>query len=116
MTLHVDPRSSTPPFEQLRAQIHARVTSGDLRPGDRLPPVRALAEELGLAPNTVARAYRELESDGLLVGRGRAGTFVADDDSARAATAAARAYADTVTALGLAPAAALDLARRALDA
>jgi len=47
-------------------------------PGDRLPPVRVCADQLGLAPNTVARAYRELEEEGWLVGRGRSGTFVAD--------------------------------------
>jgi len=47
-------------------------------PGDRLPTVRGLADTLGLAPNTVARAYRELEAGGWIVGKGRAGTFVAD--------------------------------------
>jgi GntR family transcriptional regulator len=49
-----------------------------LLPGDRIPPVRTLADQLELAPNTVARAYRSLEDDGYIEGRGRAGTFVAD--------------------------------------
>ncbi len=114
--LQVDPTSSVPPFEQLREQITAQVESGELRAGDRLPTVRRLAEDLGLAANTVARAYRELEGDGLLEGRGRAGTFVADDDSGRAARVAARIYATTVRALGLSQDEAVDLVRRALSA
>jgi DNA-binding transcriptional regulator YhcF (GntR family) len=114
MMLQVDPASSVPPFEQLREQITAQVESGELRAGDRLPTVRRLAENLGIATNTVAHAYRALEADGLLEGRGRAGTFVADDDSGRAARAAARTYATTVRALGLTTDEAIELARRAL--
>jgi GntR family transcriptional regulator len=67
-----------PPYEQLRDRIRASIERSTLLPGDRLPPVRVLADQLGLAPNTVARAYRELEEQGWLVGRGRAGTFVSD--------------------------------------
>jgi DNA-binding transcriptional regulator YhcF (GntR family) len=107
-------QSATPPFEQVRAQVTALVQSGELRPGDQLPTVRALAGELGIAANTVARAYRELEADGLVEGRGRAGTFIADDDQDRAARAAARAYADTVRSLGLDKDEAIELVRRAL--
>ncbi len=107
-------QSATPPFEQVRAQVTALVQSGELRPGDRLPTVRALAGELGIAANTVARAYRELEADGLVEGRGRAGTFIADDGHGRAARAAARTYADTVRALGLGAEEAVELVRRAL--
>ncbi|RMB62392.1 GntR family transcriptional regulator [Tessaracoccus antarcticus] len=112
--LSIDPGSSTPPFEQLRQQITVQVGTGDLVPGDRLPTVRRLADDLGIAPNTVARAYRELELAGVLVGRGRAGTFVADDNENQAAKAAARAYADTVRSLGLDAAEALSLVQRAL--
>jgi DNA-binding transcriptional regulator YhcF (GntR family) len=54
------------------------IEGGSLLPGDRIPPVRTLAGQLDLAPNTVARAYRELEDGGWIEGRGRAGTFVAD--------------------------------------
>lgn len=121
--LRVDPASDDPPFAQLRQQILARVAEGELAPGDRLPTVRRLAGDLGLAPNTVARAYRELEADGVLEGRGRAGTFVrASVTQGRAAPAAASAraaaqrYADATRSLGLDPAAALALVRQALGA
>ncbi len=66
-----------PPYEQLRDRLRASIERSALMPGDRLRPVRVCADQLGLAPNTVARAYRELEEEGWLVGRGRAGTFVA---------------------------------------
>ena len=67
-----------PPYGQLRDGIQRQIERGTLLPGDRLPPVRVCAEELELAPNTVARSYRALEEEGWLIGRGRAGTFVAD--------------------------------------
>lgn len=119
--LRLDPTSSDPPFAQLHRQIAAQVADGTLRPGDRLPTVRRLAGDLGIAPNTVARAYRELESGGLIVGRGRAGTFVAETapvhpGAAYLSTAqqAATDYVRTIRALGLPPAEALDLVRCAL--
>lgn len=112
--LVIDAGSPVPPFEQLRRQIIDQVAAGALVPGDRLPTVRRLASDLGIAPNTVARAYRELELEGVLSGRGRAGTFVADDNEEQAARAAARAYADTVRSLGIDPDAALALVQRAL--
>lgn len=64
--------------ERLAFAIAGRIHRGSLVPGARLPTVRALAEQLDLAPNTVAKAYRRLEEDGLIEGRGRLGTFVAD--------------------------------------
>ncbi len=67
-----------PPYRQLIDGVRRQIERGTLLPGDRIPPVRTLAEELALAPNTVARAYRALEEDGWIQGRGRAGTFVAD--------------------------------------
>lgn len=101
--LTVDPLDSTPPFEQLRRQIASRVASGALPPGTRLPTVRRLAADLDLAVNTVARTYKELEADGVVVTEGRRGTFVsatAAADSSDAATAAAQ-YAATARRLGL---------------
>ena len=89
------------------------VRDGRLVPGSRLPTVRDLAVELGLAPNTVARAYRELETAGILETRGRQGTFVARRDPTDAAmAAAARVYADAARALGIG----VDESRRYLDA
>jgi DNA-binding transcriptional regulator YhcF (GntR family) len=66
-------------YGQVRDHVASLIARGSMLPGDRLPTVRACAEQLGLAPNTVARAYRELEDAGWIVGRGRAGTFVADE-------------------------------------
>jgi DNA-binding transcriptional regulator YhcF (GntR family) len=72
----IDLTSAVPPFEQLRAQLASLVASGELLPGAKLPTVRQLASDLGLAANTVARSYRELEADAVLVTEGRRGTFV----------------------------------------
>lgn len=112
MTMRIPP-GSVGSYAELRERIAAEIAAGRLRPGDRLPPVRRLATDVGLAVNTVARAYRELEQDGLLEGRGRAGTFVADADDARAAKAAAREFAGRVRALGLDVEAAVALVREA---
>ena len=72
----LDQDAGTAPYEQVRAQVAARIGDGRLPAGTRLPPVRALAAELGLAVNTVARVYKELEADGLVVTEGRRGTRV----------------------------------------
>jgi DNA-binding transcriptional regulator YhcF (GntR family) len=112
--LHVDAGAAEPPYAQLREEVRRRVADGSLAPGTRLPPVRALAGQLGLAANTVARAYRELEQLGVIETRGRAGSFVAGDRVERAAREAAQAYADRVRALGLDAGAAVELVRRAL--
>jgi DNA-binding transcriptional regulator YhcF (GntR family) len=76
LALAIDSTSAVPPFEQLRLQLARLVAGGDLEPGTKLPTVRQLASDLGLAANTVARAYRELEADGVLVTGGRRGTSV----------------------------------------
>ncbi len=103
MILTIDPKSATPPFEQLRTQIRDLVASGELAPGTRLPTVRRLAGDLDLAPNTVARAYRELESDGIIETRGRHGSFVAShgDPVERQAQEAAAAFAERIRKLGV---------------
>ncbi|GAB2694837.1 GntR family transcriptional regulator [Thalassiella azotivora] len=111
----VDADSDVAPYEQVRRQVREHVDSGRLAPGDRLPPVRVLAAEIGIAANTVARAYTELERDGLLVGRGRAGTFVADDDG-RAARRAAREFVTRVRTLGVGEDEAVALVRSAYGA
>ncbi|MCY7394749.1 MAG: GntR family transcriptional regulator [Nocardioides sp.] len=94
-------------------QVARRAASGDLAPGTRLPTVRGLATELGVATNTVARAYRELEADGVIVTEGRRGTFVASSTAASSSEAqvAAERYAAMSRRLGLG----LDEARKLLD-
>ena len=88
MNLTVDPVDPTPPYEQLRRQLVGLVGSGALSPGDRLPPLRQLAGDLGLAVGTVARTYRELESEGILTSHRGGGTRVSHE--ARQLPAAAR--------------------------
>jgi DNA-binding transcriptional regulator YhcF (GntR family) len=114
--LVVDPDASMPPYEQIRTQIVSLIDSGELAAGARLPTVRQLAVDLAVAPNTVARSYRTLESDGVVETRGRHGTFVAHDGDAtrRAAIAEAEAYAARIRRLGLAPAEGVRLAADAL--
>lgn len=104
MQVHpLDADDATPPFEQLRTQLAGRVATGDLAAGTKLPTVRALAAELGVAAGTVARAYRELEADGVVVTEGRRGTFVATSRAATSsdARAAAQEYAGLARRLGL---------------
>jgi DNA-binding transcriptional regulator YhcF (GntR family) len=95
----LDATSAEPPFEQLRTQIAERAASGDLPAGTRLPTVRALAADLGLAANTVAKAYRALETDGVISTEGRRGTFVSGASSN--ARDAAAAYVATAGRLDL---------------
>ena len=108
--------SPVPPFEQLRAQLAQQIVDRELVVGTRLPTVRRLAVDLGLAANTVARAYRELEEAGLVETRGRAGTFVsaAGERSRERAREAARQYGQTVRSLGIEPAEALRIVRAVL--
>jgi DNA-binding transcriptional regulator YhcF (GntR family) len=104
--LAVDPRSAVPPYEQLRQQVIALVVGGALPAGSRLPSIRQLAGDLGLAGGTVARAYRELEADGVVATRGRHGTVVLGPPVDGAPTppdvlAAARRYAEEASARGV---------------
>lgn len=75
--LTIDPGAAIPPFEQLRLQLLDQMQKGLLPAGARLPTVRQLASDLGVAPGTVARAYKELEAAGAIETRGRNGTVVA---------------------------------------
>lgn len=77
LQVEVDLASGVPPYEQVRLQVMAHVSAGRLRAGDRLPTIRALATDLGVAAGTVARAYRELEAAGVVTTRRRTGTVVA---------------------------------------
>lgn len=114
--VRIDAASSVPPFEQLRVQILDAANDGRLAVGTRLPPVRALAARMGLAVNTVARAYRELEQAEVVTTRSRAGTVIAaaGDNGRRRVADAARIFADSVRANGLDPKEALTYVETAL--
>ncbi|WP_042411783.1 GntR family transcriptional regulator [Streptacidiphilus carbonis] len=118
MLITVDPDSSVPPFEQVRARIAELARSGEAPVGTRLPTVRGLAEELGLAVNTVAKAYRELEAAGVVQTRGRHGTVIAaaGDASLAVAAKAAAVYAERVRGLGIPAGEAQAVVAAALDA
>ena len=114
--IRIDTASPLPPYEQVRSGLATQINDGTLAVGTKLPTVRQLASDLGLAANTVARAYRELEDAGLVDTRGRAGTFVsATGDRSRAAAAkAAQEYAITAKALGLSRDEALSIVKAAI--
>lgn len=122
MILRVDPGSAVPPYEQIRSQLASMIGGGTLRVGQRLPTIRQLASDLGLAGGTVARAYRELELAGLLDSRGRHGSFVAEppamssEDRDRALIEAARVFASQAALAGVDPRGILDRALEALRA
>ncbi len=114
----VDPGDPLPASGQLSGAIRSAIDDGSLVPGDRLTPVRRMAVDAGLAPNTVARAYRELEAAGYLEGRGRSGTFVAaapPSPTDRSLDEAARRYLRRAAHLGADRAAAIDAVRRAAE-
>lgn len=114
--LLVDTRSAVPPFEQIRLQILDRVHQGTLAPGTRLPTVRKLAADLALAPNTVARAYRELELNGVIETRGRHGSYVSAQDEPLQVLGlrAAQDYVHRIRTLGLGSVEAIELLQQAL--
>lgn len=100
--LRIDTDSDRPPFEQVRVGVIDLIESGQLLTGERLPTVRALASRLGVAANTVARSYRELEAAGVIETRGRQGSFIkaGRHDALDAGFAAATAYVETARELG----------------
>lgn len=121
MILSVDPDDPTPVYQQIRGQIQRMVASGTLTVGTRLPTIRQLATDLGLAKGTVAKAYEALLHDGLVTAAGRHGTVVAPhritDPATRTAElhAAARDYAITVHQLGIDPGTAAAALADAMD-
>jgi GntR family transcriptional regulator len=116
--ISVDLTAGVPPYEQIRAQISALVAAGTLVAGDRLPTVRDLAADLGVAVGTVQRAYRELESGGVVLSRRRTGTVVAPVAAPSGAVAGVQAEAHRFVAgaraAGLGDPEILDLVRGAL--
>ncbi len=101
--LSVDRTTGVPASEQLRRQVVDHVASGTLVPGERLPPVRRLAADLGIAAGTVAKAYRELEAAGVVETHGRGGTVVATTGGGpeQLAQRAALAYLAELARLGV---------------
>ncbi|HET6575779.1 MAG TPA: GntR family transcriptional regulator, partial [Fimbriiglobus sp.] len=75
MHIRISPADGVPIYQQIVNQVKYLVAAGRLEPGDELPPIRTLAERLVINPNTVARAYRELEVAGVVVKKGTAGTY-----------------------------------------
>jgi GntR family transcriptional regulator len=96
MILSVDPNRALPVYEQVREQIRRMVAAGTLTPGTRLPTIRQLAADLGLAKGTIERAYELLEGDAVIERHGRNGTYVAEGAavSTRESTAALEAAAE----------------------
>lgn len=99
----IDAGSTEPPYRQLHDGVLRAISDGRLTPGAKLPTVRGLAAHLGLAANTIASAYRALEADGAVEGRGRAGTFVSlgDDPVDAAARKAALEAVERLRSLGV---------------
>ncbi|MFK0120618.1 GntR family transcriptional regulator [Streptomyces sp. NPDC090994] len=118
MTLKIHIDDGAAPYEQVRAQISEQAREGVLPVGYRLPTVRGLAETLGLAANTVAKAYRALEADGVIETRGRNGTFVAAAGAAaqRELAAAAQEFVARARRLGASEEDAVAAVRDALRA
>lgn len=114
----VDTASPVPAYEQLIECVTNGIASGALETDDRIPPVRSLAAELGLAAGTVAKAYRTMEASGLIETRGRKGTFIAQssDDRHAAACSAAAEYLDRAAGeLHYSPEECLQIVQRMLD-
>jgi GntR family transcriptional regulator len=82
--LTIDTQSAVPVYLQIMEQIRTRVTEGDLAPGSPIPSVRQMATDLGINPNTVAKAYMLLEREGIILTVRRRGTFVSEMALARA--------------------------------
>jgi len=81
MLFEIEPRSPKTIYRQICDRVKRDVAAGVLRPGDRLPPIRDVAAGLRVNRNTVARAYQELEREGVIVSRAGSGSFVADSQS-----------------------------------
>ena len=98
MLFRTNPSSGVPIYLQLMEQVKHGVETGALRPGEQLPGIRTLAEDLVINPNTVARAYRELEHEGVIELRHGAGAFVSNAARAKKATDTLRAGQAVVAA------------------
>jgi DNA-binding transcriptional regulator YhcF (GntR family) len=115
MIVHLDTGSPVPVFEQLRSQIERLIASGQLRPGTKLPPIRHLATDLGLARATVNKVYDALAREGLVETAGRHGTIVLDGSNVTTAASDLSAAADTMAVITHQLGLDANAAHRALD-
>jgi GntR family transcriptional regulator len=99
MQIHISPHDGIPIYLQIVNQVKYLVAAGRLAAGDELPAIRVLAEQLVVNPNTVARAYRELEQAGVVEKRRTAGTYVSDQGSPLARRERLKILAERVDAL-----------------
>lgn len=99
MQIHISTSDGVPIYLQIVNQVKYLVASGRLTTGEELPPIRVLAERLMVNPNTVARAYRELETAGLVEKRRTAGTYVSDQGSPLARRERVRILTERIDAL-----------------
>lgn len=99
MQIHISPNDGVPIYRQIVTQVKYLVACGRLGPGDEMPAIRALADQLLVNPNTVARAYRELERDGILLSRQGSGTQVTNGGSPLAETERIRILSERTDAL-----------------
>ena len=115
--INVDSADKTAPYLQVRQQILAAIAKGKLKAGTKLPSVRALAEQLGLAVNTAAKVYKELEASGAVVTRGRHGTIVqaSEDQGSIAVADAASEFAAVAARWGISEKAAIGYVRAAFS-
>ena len=115
--IELDENATTAPYQQVKQQILAAIAKGGLVPGTKLPSVRALAGQLGLAVNTAAKVYKELEASGAVVTRGRHGTVVqaSGNEGSVAVADAASELAAIATRWGITEDAALDYVRAAFS-
>jgi GntR family transcriptional regulator len=97
--IHITTGDGVPPYLQIVNQVKYQVASGRLAAGEELPPIRALALRLRVNPNTVARAYRELETAGVVVKRSTTGTYVSDAGSPLARRERLRIVTERIDAL-----------------
>lgn len=118
MILSLDRNSPVPASTQIFDQIRSLVAAGTISAGHQLPTIRQMARDLGVAPGTVARTYRDLESAGITEGRGRNGTFIASEasvDRDQEVNHAVKEFALRVRQLGIPPQEALQRAREAME-
>ncbi len=101
MQIHITSNDGMPIYHQIVHQIKQQVASGRLAPGDEIPPIRVLAEQLVINPNTVARAYLELEHAGVVTKRHGSGTYVAESPPARSRRERLKALQQRVDALAV---------------